>query len=684
MRRFCIPFIFIFLIFSLPAYGEQGDPPFIPKKKLLNFKVNMASLIKLPKSLASRHYKETRMFKIKNKDNFLIFDVEYEVNKRKLNSSDISLSRKRKLFREALEMNFNGFVFHPKFMNFDLSATIAPEQQKEETGFDSDSGKFRKGYLSQYRLSSVFLQEKLINFSLHTYKQQGTQNRNFFERQIIDSFGYGGTIGFRSAHVPMRLSYSISERDVLSSFRGQQGFDDERVSLQVEPRIERAGRLKLDYTRNKYHYVENRQTDQEGVTDNLTLYNQYFIGKTKDKNLTSFLRYYSLQGDNANDEISLNESLRIKHNKHLEGIYTYSFSDMSVGEINIQEQNFNGSLTHQLYKSLTSLFKLQGTLLDSTSFNEKRYGAFWDEKYHKKIGPAILRLGTAYAYEDNARESRGKMRVITGEEQILSDSSIVLLNESGVDISTINVTNSIGTITYTLDSDYKIIKHPQDRVEIKRTLGGNIADGDEILVNYIADQNFNFNFTTVNKRFNFSLGFNDETVRFYYNIGKQGYPNIDGGENTVLEKFKDTVLGTELKTDNAYLSVEYEDYNSNLIPRTSVRLREELRLKIFRRGEFNLRLSQDYITLSDEKRKNYEIKSDYSLRLSPSVVYRTETGFRVQKGNRSDIKEFTLRSAYRVYKGRFFFELRYEYEARFSLNDTSYNHYIYTKLKKKF
>ena len=268
-------------------------------------------------------------------------------------------------------MDFEGSVYHPKFMDFDLSLEIALQQSKEKSESLSGDNKFRNSYLSSYYFSSDFLRDKPYRFTLFTDKQREVQNRDFFERQTIDRFTYGGSVNLREVFFPLSLSFRRTDEEIDRSFRVRQDFEDETFNLQAEPVIKPLGRVRMDYIRNKFRRQEGNISDQDGTSNSLTFSNRYSFGEAKDKRLASYLRYYSLKGTRDNEDMILDESLTVIHNKSLETFYRYSFSNRSTEGIDSREQDLRIGLKHRLYESLVTSFNLEGILLESTSFDEK-------------------------------------------------------------------------------------------------------------------------------------------------------------------------------------------------------------------------------------------------------------------------------------------------------------------------
>lgn len=625
-----------------------------------------------------------RFLQIKNESNLLTLRTEYEREKQALADSSAPSKRSRLLFEEILETDFRGSVYHPKFMDFDIALGIAPQQIKQKSEFGSGDDRFRNSYLTHYRVNSYFLKEKPLNFSLFTDKQREIQNRDFFERQIVDSNTYGGRFAFKNEKIPLGFSYHYSERNIDRSFRGDQFFEDETISLQVRPEFIPWGETDMDYTKNKFFRQEAGSDDQRGVSDQVSISNRYQWDEAHPKNLGTYLRYFSLDDTRDSRDLTLNESLTVEHSDRLQSFYQYNLAENSVDNSDSTRHDITLGLGHQLYESLRSSVSINGISLKTTSFNESGASVSIDEDYHKKIGVAQLGVGIGYVRGRKNRDAAATFLNIVNEPHALLDSTVVFLNHLDIDTSTIVVTNSAGTLSYIRDLDYQIIEHASGFFEIRRIATGDISNGDQVIVDYIAQQNPSFSFSTAQNHYRLSLGFWENKLQFYSRYRQQQHSGFEGESNLVLEEFDDKVSGCQLNLDGMNVSAEYEDYVSDLSPYTALRFREDLTWNISPQSLLTLHSGQDYVNLLDDKRDSYDVRGRYSLRLSRLAVCSLENGYRRQKGNNTDLENFTSRMTYRLNISDLSLETGYEFQKEYSLGNDRDNHYVFSILQRRF
>lgn len=625
-----------------------------------------------------------RFLRIRNEGSLLTLRTEYEREKQVLVASPDPSKRSRILFEEILESDFRGSVYHPKFMDFDIALGIAPQQIKQKSESLSADDRFRNNYLTRYRVNSRFLKEKPLNFSLFTDKQREIQTHDFFERQIVDSSTYGGRFVLKDEKFPSGFSYRHSEKSIDRSFRGDQIFDDETISLQVKPEFIPWGETDIDYTKNKFLRQEAGSDDQKGVSDQVSVSSRYQWDEAHPRNLGTYLRYFSLDDTRDSRDLTLNESLTVEHSDHLQSFYQYNLAENSVDNSDSTQHDITLGFGHQLYENLRSSVSLKGISLKTTSFDENEFSVSIDEDYHKKIGFAQLGAGIGYVRGQKNRDAAATFLNIANESHALLDATVVFLNHLDIDTSTIVVTNSAGTLSYIRDLDYQIIEHLSGFIEIRRVATGDISNGDQVLVDYIAQQNPSFSFSTAQNNYRLSLGFWENKLQFYSRYRRQQHSGFEGESNLVLEEFDDKVSGCQLNLDGMNMSAEYEDYVSDLSPYTALRFQEDLTLHISPRSLLTLHAGQDYMNLADDKRDSYDFRGHYSVRLSRLAVSSLESGYRRQNGKNTDLENFTSRMTYRLNVSDLFLETGYEFQKEYSLGNDRDNHYVFSTLQRRF
>lgn len=602
-----------------------------------------------------------------------------------MNSAGASYNRSRIQFTETLDMKFKGSFYHPKFFDFDLLLGISPDQLKEANdAFPETKHKFHKDLLTEYYFNGELLKEKPLYSTFFLNRQKQEVNRDFFERQTNDTFAYGQQVGLKQSSLPMNLSFNHTENDITRSFRPNLFFKEDILDYQMRPQVPLLNEVQIDYTNDQFKRLEDDLSPQKGSINDITTSNIRRFGDNKQDDLSSYIHYYNLNGFTSSRDFSVNENLSLQHNDWLKSIYQYNFFDRSANQTDSKENDLRAGVRHQLFESLTSSFDVKGSVLHSTTFDENKEGFTLVEDYKKKVGPATLLLGFNFDFEHHTRDSVGSFFNVVGERHVLDDASIVLLNEFNVDVSTIVVSNNSGTITYTKDSDYSLISHENGRIEIKRVVGGNIANGNEIDVNYTVRNNPSFRYDQYQKGYRSGLNFFHEKFKIYQSFRQRNFSDTKGVENVILEKFDDSIIGSSMDCGWTNFTVEQEEYHSDLLPFKALRLNQNFQFRPIPMTELLFSARRDHMELNDGTRNLYDLRSTAIYHFSPSASYRLEAGQLWQKGGGFDERRRILRNAFRKQLSRLLMEMGYEYEMQHFINQDRINNYFYVNFKRDF
>jgi len=582
-------------------------------------------------------------------------------------------------------MNFEGSVYHPKLVSFDASVGIAPQQSKSKSEQSTNDESFHNDILSRYRVNAQILKEKPVQLSFYANKEDNEVNRDFFERQSSDSLSYGAQIGYKNQDLPLEFTYNYSESTTDRSLRLDLSAEEEKIGFRTAPEVGPIGTVHFNYTHSAFERMEEGLSNQTGDTDEMALSNRWQFSKDNSSSLMTSMHYNDLRGSNSHQDFSADELLTWAHTDRLDTLYRYRYNKRSSGTVNLEDNGASIGVRHRLYESLTSSARIEGSKTDSTTFEERSLGAFLNESYRKDVGPADVNLDVDLSFNHEQRDSMGTFLKIVDEQHALLDTSIVLLNEVGaVDLSTVIITNAGGTIIYTENVDYTLTARSSGQVEIKRIVTGSIADGEEILADYIVERAPNFNYNEIQSGYRIGFDFYEDRLRTYYSMRQKKHSDINGSEDIILEDVDNTLTGAELDLGWMTLRAEYEDYESNLSSYDAIRLGGVFRWTLTRKTDLIVNANHNQINLEEATRTTDDVRGNLTVRLGPGSVYKLEIGQYWQEGGGSDGERFTARNLFRRTMGKMYAELGYEFEQETFTNDTSENHYIYGSIKREF
>jgi hypothetical protein len=293
-----------------------------------------------------------------------------------------------------------------------------------------------------------------------------------------------------------------------------------------------------------------------------------------------------------------------------------------------------------------------------------------------------LTLGYGGLLDQEQRTTLGQTLFVVGESHALKDGVITFLNQPRVKITSIQVWDASGSVLYSELLDYLILPHGE-RTEIKRLVGGQIADGATVRVDYTVDSQPSDSYTTVAHQIQVRLDFFDGLLGLYAHLNQQ---ENHGGKSLVLENINDQVAGLDVSWRWVRAGAEYEVYDSNLSPYRSARLFQNFNFEPSPETTLSLDLGQTWITFNQANRDltTYHAIARVRMQLTPALALNTEGGLRFQKGEGYDQQLATARANLEFKYGKLAVQAGYEYEDEAFLGELRLRHFFFLRAKRSF
>ncbi len=237
------------------------------------------------------------------------------------------------------------------------------------------------------------------------------------------------------------------------------------------------------------------------------------------------------------------------------------------------------------------------------------------------------------------RQGDSETLVIQNEAHRLIDGQIVLLKNQNIILPTVSVRDVTNTIIYQLNLDYILIER-NEFIEIQRVPGGLIANNTTALIDYEADQPLSYKFNAINNFFGIRVRLFKNQLEFYVNRSKQDYIDVENQENLTLNYFNKNLYGTRF--DYKFLSggIEYDNYDSTIIPYRLMRYYLILQGNINQKFNYSLNSEFiDYLMIEFEGQRQvyYNISGNIAYNFTAKTRINLEGGYRKQDGDAKGI-----------------------------------------------
>ena len=479
--------------------------------------------------------------------------------------------------REQLNLETEGFIGHPNLIELDLSVGLRFEQLWLDSDTqDADQTSYENFW--EYDVSALILKESKAPLTLYSRRRQTTIDRQFGGSLDNTLTEHGARLRVRDKTLPSLFQYFHREQDQ-TSFQGRSDFDLTQDTFQWQTQYSpgEGQLLTWDYT---YDNVDQggsaRRANAFERHDAIAIHTWRFGPETHQSNLRSALLLYKETGDFALERIRLDESLDLRHTRSFETRYDYTFQQESRAEARQTFHRGSAGFRHRLFESLTTTGDVGLSRLELTQgdFRSDQQFASIALDYTKRVPYGRLSATGSLRYTRQEDSEQGEEISITDEPQQFSSAGRILLTRRNIIIDSIVITDTAGILIYTENVDYSV-RAVGEAVEIRRILGGAIAPGQAVLIDYrVGPEPGSTTDTTgsgVSARYDFDEGILSG-LGLYVQYRRQDQQRTSRGRVQLIEEdIRDLTYGAEYSFWRMSLLAERQNHDSTLSPFESTR-----------------------------------------------------------------------------------------------------------------
>ena len=548
-------------------------------------------------------------------------------------------SSKESIFEENVQLETDGSVYHPNFLEFTLAGLFGLQQHDfEETFGERKRTSGDDGDVIEYDFEGHFLKKKPYPGMVYAREYRSIEPRPFLSSLETTTTNYGFVWQYVDPKTPTSLQFNHT--DVLLEPIDQH--DELSHQTNEELRFETAYKFS---EHNVLSFIYDRQSVKEEPfildydSDEGTLAHRLDFGDRNQHRLDSELNMFNQSGTFDIERTRFREVLRLSHNESWRSWYQFEFLDRTQGfqagvpPIGEQSTYLTGTVEHKLYESLVSQFFAYVQEQDYDSgLNISRLGMAPNLDYRKKNPWGVLRANYIFRAQTEEREGSGQNLEVVDERATFRDPEPVVLANTNVQLGSIQITAEDRLTLYRSSEDYRV-RNVGDRVEIERVPTGRILDGQTVLIDYIWLLAGDYTLDTVAHnlavRQDFKFGLSP-----YYRLRDQDQDvTPQSATGVVPEDITANIYGVEYQKGPLRLIAEYEDHDSTIVPYEAVRLSSELTHKFDSGGTARFKARWTDMQRSAPQNRDTEfftIEGRYrqtlakTLTVEGAVLYRTE------------------------------------------------------------
>lgn len=413
------------------------------------------------------------------------FDLYGRVEENKVTTAGV---RRRDAFKEirgTVSAWTHGYYGHPNFLDFNLSGTFGLGQQ----WIDADSTGRKESpieTIDEYDATFNFLERSDTPVSIYSRRTHEFLNQQFGDTLESTLTETGVQASLRGGAVPTTLHYFHRTEEQSSRFNPS-NFTIEQDTLEWLSTWHPSDNQQFtwDYTLDNVAETGDLRPTNDFLRQHAVATHELAFGDADQHRLRSNFFGYSENGDIDISRLRLDESLNLRHTPRFETRYDYS---VDWSELQSEQQIFNrgsAGFRHKLFESLWTSFDIGGSSLEipDDNYTDDQFFTSLDFDYVKKVPYGEISDSLGFGFNFQAESDRGSPLNILDEPHVVPINGIVELQRQNITPGSIRVTDATGLIQYQEGLDYTL-EFFADRVEVRRILGGAIADGQALLVDY--------------------------------------------------------------------------------------------------------------------------------------------------------------------------------------------------------
>ncbi len=510
---------------------------------------------------------------------YLEFVVRHRQDSREGTGPNASEEFKETILEQNLEIETNGYVYHPNLLEFSLAALFGLQSGDFEQITSSDRrSNCDDGEILEFDVSGTLLKKKSYPIHFYARRARSVAPRPFSASVETLSTTFGGVLQFVHETFPTTLSISQSVVDIDPYVKAndQPGRrEDSELRFETAWLISEHSRLSLTYD---HESIQEEPTGFDYETDNITIEHRLDFGNQRRHRLTSTLRYISQGGNFDNKQLRLSESLSLRHSSRLQSQYQLELADRQqagvTGGDDIDERSYrvSASVEHHLYESLVTELSADYQEQDfSSGLIIQRWGVDLGLDYKKKNRWGVLRADFRTRFNRDDRVGSGLVGEVIDRRVVFNDPQPVVLREQAIEASSIVLVRDDRTELFQEGSDYRVVDFGI-RIEIERIPTGRIPEGETVLLSYRFEIGGDFDLETSLKHISIRQDFHSGLTPFY-KFEQEDQTLLPADATGVTpEDFTEHVVGLEYRRRPYRILAEYRDHDSTVSSFRALRL----------------------------------------------------------------------------------------------------------------
>jgi hypothetical protein len=550
------------------------------------------------------------------------------------------------LLRETLGIDMEAYVGRKELLT--LRGTGALSFRQSWLDRELEGGRRRElDWENLYDIRAFMLDSTRVPLTLHSLRTQSFISRPFAPTLESITMEHGIQATVRSERMPTTIRFFHRENEQIDRF-GLSDFElvQDTFQLNTEYIFSGAHRLQFDYSYDNIEEASGPGFDASFERHDATLTHTINFGEQERSSLRSTGRYFRQIGEFDQERLRLDELLRLVHSERFETRYNLVLERVERSAATQEFVLGSAGLRWRLFESLVTSANIGASRLDVNGFRSETQFGDVNARYTKKVPYGRIDASIGAGLSRQEQGDRGQTLAVFDEPHTFNDPTPVTIFRRNVVIESIVITDAAGIRVYAPGIDYEIRSLP-GRVEIRRVLGGAIADGETVLIDYLIgpEPGSTVETTTASVSVRYSV---DEGM--LAGLGLFGSARITDQRQTagveqafLLNDAQVFIYGADYRVGGLTVSAEREHHDSDIAPFDALRFDARYHYIFSRRSALTIGGSHETIDYRDpgNRLQLARLFGIYTQDLTPHLDLQVEAIYRNERDDLSgDLQGF--------------------------------------------
>jgi hypothetical protein len=496
---------------------------------------------------------EIAYFRLSGIDGYVLARYSMDDSRSVGQSGGTPLRARQSNLSEEIYLMTHSYIYHPSLLTLDVGGGPVIDKSRD---YSEGPGATAKRQLFSLNARATILRDKPYTGALFYNHGNQTQSLGPAQQMLTEDTRYGATFSLLSPVTPVPLQVELTRSK-------NQGNGAEQV---MDDRVDQL-RLTMDVTLGKlgnsaFLLLSTRQASASGSA-NLPIQTSH---SSNDRiNLDTHLRFGSENEYKLSNALTLNRSsytvgpgaladvkdfsfgldLRGRHSEELQTTVRYDLNLSQQDDQSMVQNSVNAGLNYRFSPDLSVTLAVHGEGNHGSQYSSTMYAVDGSAQYRQSLPLGMVTTVYTSAYSKRDQQEMALETKVIGERFALQSSNTISLSKQQIAAGSVVVSNTARTQIFMEGSDY-LLSQIGLETRIQRLIGGNILDGQEVLVDYAFASGGSYASSQFDNSLNLSWSY-----KSYLNLFvryQTTEPRLDSGAPTsALNPVKSTFYG--VRTD---------------------------------------------------------------------------------------------------------------------------------------